>query len=199
MKKKIVVASHNQGKVKEIKNLLKPFKFEVYSASDFDIKEPKETGKTFIDNSIIKANAIAKKSNLIAIADDSGLCVNSLEGRPGIYSARWAGKNKDFNMAMKKVEKELDKISTNSKRKRRANFCCALTLCYPNEKIISFQGKVFGYLQFPQMGSNGFGYDPIFIPDGYNKTFGEMNFSYKERISHRQIAFNKLKKYLIKI
>ena len=199
MKTKIVVASHNQGKVKEIKNLLKPFKFEVYAASDFDIKEPKETGKTFIDNSIIKARAIANKSNFIALADDSGLCVNSLEGKPGIYSARWAGKDKDFTLAMKKIEKELDKISSNSKEKRRAHFCCALTLCFPSGKFISFQGKVFGYLQFPPKGSNGFGYDPIFIPDGYRKTFGEMNFSFKEKISHRQIAFNKLKKYLIKI
>ena len=199
MKTKIVVASHNQGKVKEIKNLLKPFKLKVYAASDFDIKEPKETGKTFIENSIIKASAVAKKSKLIALADDSGLCVNSLDGKPGIYSARWAGKHKDFELAMKKIEKELNKISSNSKEIRRAHFCCALTLCYPTGKIISFQGKIFGYLQFPARGSNGFGYDPIFVPDGYNKTFGEMNFSYKERISHRQIAFDKLKNSLIKI
>jgi len=199
MKTKIVVASHNQGKVKEIKNLLKPFNFKVYAASDFDIKEPKETGKTFIDNSIIKAKAVAKKSKLIALADDSGLCINSLEGKPGIYSARWAGKDKDFNIAIRKIEKELEKILSNSKEKRRAHFCCALTLCFPTGKIISFQGKVFGYLQFPPKGSNGFGYDPIFIPDRYKKTFGEMNFLFKEKISHRQIAFNKLKKYLIKI
>ena len=199
MKTKIVVASHNQGKVKEIKNLLKPFKFQVYSASDFDIKEPRETGKTFIDNSIIKASAIAKKSNLIAIADDSGLCVNSLEGKPGIHSARWAGSDKDFNLAMSKIEKELNKIKSKSKKKHRAHFCCALSLCFPTGKIISFQGRVYGYLQFPPKGLNGFGYDPIFIPDGYKKTFGEMNFSFKEKISHRQIAFNKLKKYLIKI
>ena len=199
MKTKIVVASHNQGKVKEIKNLLKPFKLKVYAASDFDIKEPKETGKTFIENSIIKASAVAKKSKLIALADDSGLCINSLDGKPGIYSARWAGKHKDFELAMKKIEKELNKISSNSKEIRRAHFCCALTLCYPTGKIISFQGKIFGYLQFPARGSNGFGYDSIFVPDGYNKTFGEMNFSYKERISHRQIAFDKLKNFLIKI
>jgi XTP/dITP diphosphohydrolase len=199
MKTKIVVASHNQGKVKEIKNLLKPFKLKVYAASDFDIKEPKETGKTFIENSIIKASAVAKKSKLIALADDSGLCVNSLDGKPGIYSARWAGKHKDFELAMKKIEKELNKISSNSKEIRRAHFCCALTLCYPTGKIISFQGKIFGYLQFPARGSNGFGYDSIFVPDGYNETFGEMNFSYKERISHRQIAFDKLKNFLIKI
>jgi len=199
MKTKLVVASHNQGKIKEIKNLLKPFKFKVYSASDFNIAEPKETGKTFIANSIIKAMAVADGSNCLALADDSGLCINSLEGKPGIYSARWAGKYKDFDLAMKRVEKELNKIPSNSKRIRRAHFCCALTLCYPAGKTISFEGKVFGHLQFPARGLNGFGYDPIFIPDGYKKTFGEMNFSYKERISHRQIAFNKLKKYLIKI
>jgi len=199
MKTKIVVASHNQGKVKEIKNLLKPFKFEIYAASDFDIKEPKETGKTFIANSIIKARTVAKKSKLIALADDSGLCVNSLEGKPGIHSARWAGKDKDFDLAMRKIEKHIVKISLNSKEKYRAHFCCALTLCYPTGKIISFQGKIFGYLQFPPKGLNGFGYDPIFIPDGYKKTFGEMSFSFKEKISHRQIAFNKLKKYLIKL
>jgi len=199
MKTKLIVASHNQGKIKEIKNLLKPFKFKVYSASDFNIAEPKETGKTFIANSIIKAMSVADGSNCLALADDSGLCINSLEGKPGIYSARWAGKYKDFDLAMKRVEKELNKIPSNSKRIRRAHFCCALTLCYPAGKTISFEGKVFGHLQFPARGLNGFGYDPIFIPDGYKKTFGEMNFSYKERISHRQIAFNKLKKYLIKI
>ena len=199
MKTKIVVASHNQGKVKEIRNLLKPFKFEIYAASNFDVKEPKETGKTFIDNSIIKAKTVAKKTNFIALADDSGLCVNLLKGKPGIHSARWAGKHKDFNLAMRTIEKQLAKISLNYKKNYRAHFCCALTLCYPAGKIISFQGKVFGYLQFPPKGLNGFGYDPIFVPDGYKKTFGEMNFSFKEKISHRQIAFNKLKKYLIKI
>ena len=199
MQKKIVVASHNTGKIKEIKNLLKPFKFKVYSALDFKIKEPKETGKTFIENSIIKAKVVSQKSNCIALADDSGLCINSLNGNPGIYSARWAGKNKDFKLAIKKIEKELEELSLTSKRKRRAHFCCALTLFYPSRKIISFQGKVYGHLEFPARGLNGFGYDPIFIPDGYNKTFGEMKFAYKERISHRQIAFNKLKKYLLKI
>jgi XTP/dITP diphosphohydrolase len=199
MQKKIVVASHNTGKIKEIKNLLKPFKFKVYSALDFKIKEPKETGKTFIENSIIKAKVVSQKSNCIALADDSGLCINSLNGNPGIYSARWAGKNKDFKLAMKKIEKELEELSLTSKSNRRALFCCALTLFYPSRKTISFQGKVYGHLEFPPRGLNGFGYDPIFIHDGYNKTFGEMKFAYKERISHRQIAFNKLKKYLLKI
>ena len=199
MQTKIVVASHNTGKIKEIKNLLKPFKFKVYSALDFKIKEPKETGKTFIENSIIKAKAVSQKSNCIALADDSGLCINSLNGNPGIYSARWAGKNKDFGLAIKKIEEKLQVISSTSKRNSRAHFCCALTLSYPSGRIISFQGKVYGHLEFPKRGLNGFGYDPIFVPEGYKKTFGEMNFNYKERISHRQIAFNKLKNYLIKI
>lgn len=199
MQKKIVVASHNTGKIKEIKNLLKPFKFKVYSALDFKIKEPKETGKTFIENSIIKAKVVSQKSNCIALADDSGLCINSLNGNPGIYSARWAGKNKDFSSAMKKIEEKLQAISSTSKRNSRAHFCCALTLSYPSGRTISFQGKVYGHLEFPKRGLNGFGYDPIFVPEGYKKTFGEMNFNYKERISHRQIAFNKLKNYLIKI
>ena len=199
MQKKIVVASHNTGKIKEIKNLLKPFKFKVYSALDFKIKEPKETGKTFIENSIIKAKSVSQKSNCIALADDSGLCINSLNGNPGIYSARWAGKNKDFGLAIQKIEEKLKAISSTSKRNRRAHFCCALTLSYPSGRIISFQGKVYGHLEFPKRGLNGFGYDPIFVPEGYKKTFGEMNFNYKERISHRQIAFNKLKNYLIKI
>ena len=199
MQKKIVVASHNTGKIKEIKNLLKPFKFKVYSAIDFKIREPKETGKTFIENSIIKAKAVSQKSNCIALADDSGLCINSLNGNPGIYSARWAGKNKDFGLAIKKIEEKLQVISSTSKRNSRAHFCCALTLSYPSGRIISFQGKVYGHLVFPKRGLNGFGYDPIFVPEGYKKTFGEMNFNYKERISHRQIAFNKLKNYLIKI
>ena len=199
MQKKIVVASHNTGKIKEIKNLLKPFKFKVYSALDFKIKEPKETGKTFIENSIIKAKAVSQKSNCIALADDSGLCINSLNGNPGIYSARWAGKNKDFSLAMQKIEEKLKAISSTSKRNRRAHFCCALTLSYPSGRIFSFQGKVYGHLEFPKRGLNGFGYDPIFVPKGYKKTFGEMDFNYKERISHRQIAFNKLKNYLIKI
>ena len=199
MQKKIVVASHNTGKIKEIKNLLKPFKFTVYSALDFKVKEPKETGKTFIENSVIKAKAVSQKSNCIALADDSGLCINSLNGNPGIYSARWAGKNKDFSSAMKKIEEKLQEISSTSKRNSRAHFCCALTLSYPSGRTISFQGKVYGHLEFPKRGLNGFGYDPIFVPEGYKKTFGEMNFNYKERISHRQIAFNKLKNYLIKI
>ena len=199
MKKKVIVASHNSGKVREIKSLLKPYSFTIQSASDLKIKEPKETGKNFIENAILKAKFVSKKSGCIALADDSGLCINLLNGKPGIYSARWAGKDKDFKLAIKKIEKKLIKIGPNSNIKYRSHFCCALALSFPNGQTISFQGKVYGQLQFPAKGLNGFGYDPIFVPNGYKKTFGEMNYAYKERISHRQKAFKKLKKYLLKI
>ena len=199
MKKKVIVASHNSGKVREIKSLLKPYSFTIQSASDLKIKEPKETGKNFIENAILKAKFVSKKSGCIALADDSGLCINLLNGEPGIYSARWAGKDKDFKLAIKKIEKKLIKIDPHSNIKYRSHFCCALALSFPNGQTISFQGKVYGQLQFPAKGLNGFGYDPIFVPNGYKKTFGEMNYSYKERISHRQKAFKKLKKYLLKI
>ena len=199
MKKKVIVASHNAGKVREIKSLLKPYSFTIQSASDLKIKEPKETGKNFIENAVLKAKFVSKKSGCIALADDSGLCINLLDGEPGIYSARWAGKDKDFKLAIKKIEKKLIKIDPNSNIKYRSHFCCALALSFPNGQTISFQGKVYGQLQFPAKGLNGFGYDPIFVPNGYKKTFGEMNYSYKERISHRQKAFKKLKKYLLKI
>ena len=199
MKKKVIVASHNSGKVREIKSLLKPYSFSIQSASDLKIKEPKETGKNFIENAILKAKFVSKKSGCIALADDSGLCINLLNGEPGIYSARWAGKDKDFKLAIKKIEKKLIKIGPNSNIKYRSHFCCALALSFPNGQTISFQGKVYGQLQFPAKGLNGFGYDPIFVPNGYKKTFGEMNYAYKERISHRQKAFKKLKKYLLKI
>ena len=199
MKKKIIVASHNSGKVREIKSLLKPYSFTIQSASDLKIKEPKETGKNFIENAILKAKFVSKKSGCIALADDSGLCINVLDGGPGIYSARWAGKNKDFKIAIKKIEKKLIKLDPHSNIKYRSHFCCALALSFPNGQTISFQGKVYGQLQFPAKGLNGFGYDPIFVPNGYKKTFGEMNYSFKERISHRQKAFKKLKTYLLKI
>ena len=199
MKKKVIVASHNSGKVREIKSLLKPYSFTIQSASDLKIKEPKETGKNFIENAILKAKFVSKKSGCIALADDSGLCINLLDGEPGIYSARWAGKNKDFKLAIKKIEKKLMKLDPHSNIKYRSHFCCALALSFPNGQTISFQGRVYGQLQFPAKGLNGFGYDPIFVPNGYKKTFGEMNYAYKERISHRQKAFKKLKKYLLKI
>ena len=194
MKKKVIVASHNSGKVREIKSLLKPYSFTIQSASDLKIKEPKETGKNFIENAILKAKFVSKKSGCIALADDSGLCINLLNGKPGIYSARWAGKDKDFKLAIKKIEKKLIKIDPNSNIKYRSHFCCALALSFPNGQTISFQGKVYGQLQFPAKGLNGFGYDPIFVPQSKFKTFGQMQKSKKIRMDHRYIAFKKLKK-----
>ena len=192
----IVIASHNEGKVKEIRSLLKPLGFKIYSAKKFKINEPIENGKTFSENSLIKSRNASLKSGIPAIADDSGLCVLSLNNDPGIYSARWAGKSKNFDNAMKKIEKKMIKNKLFNKSSRRAFFCCALSIYFPNNDFRIFEGKKYGHIQFPASGINGFGYDPIFIPNGYKKTFGEMNFEYKERISHRSIAFKKMKRFL---
>ena len=192
----IVIASHNEGKVKEIRSLLKPLGFKIYSAKKFKINEPIENGKTFSENSLIKSRNASLKSGIPAIADDSGLCVLSLNNDPGIYSARWAGKSKNFDNAMKKIERKMIKNKLFNKSSRRAFFCCALSIYFPNNDFRIFEGKKYGHIQFPASGIKGFGYDPIFIPKGYKKTFGEMNFKYKERISHRSIAFKKMKRFL---
>ena len=196
--KEIVIASHNDGKVREIRSLLKPMGFKIYSAKKFGINEPVENGKSFSENSLIKSRNAALKSGLTAIADDSGLCILSLNNEPGIYSARWAGRTKNFEIAMSKIEQKMIKNKYLSKASRRAFFCCSLSIYFPNHKHTVFEGKKYGHVQFPALGKNGFGYDPIFVPKGYRKTFGEMNFNYKERISHRAIAFRKMKKYLNK-
>ena len=138
----------------------------------------------------------AKKSGIPAIADDSGLCILSLGNQPGVYSARWAGKDKNFDTAIRKIEKKIYKNNHINKSSRKAFFCCALSIYFPDNNYRVFEGKKYGHVQFPPAGNNGFGYDPIFVPIGYKKTFGQMNFNYKERISHRAIAFKKLKKYL---
>ena len=192
----IVIASHNEGKVKEIRSLLKPLGFKIYSAKKFKINEPIENGKTFSENSLIKSRNASLKSGIPAIADDSGLCVLSLNNDPGIYSARWAGKSKNFGHAIKKIENKMIKNKLFNKSSRRAFFCCALSIYFPDNNYSVFEGKKYGHVQFPALGKNGFGYDPIFVPVGYKKTFGEMNFNYKERISHRAIAFRKMKKFL---
>lgn len=194
----IVIASHNEGKVKEIKSLLKPLGFKIYSAKKFKINEPLENGKTFSENSLIKSRNAALKSGLVAIADDSGLCIVSLNNEPGIYSARWAGKTKNFEIAMSKIEKKMTENKLLNKVDRRAFFCCSLSIYFPNHDHEVFEGRKYGHIQFPALGKNGFGYDPIFVPKGFRKTFGEMNFNYKEKISHRAIAFKKMKKYLKK-
>jgi XTP/dITP diphosphohydrolase len=197
--KEIVIASHNDGKVEEIRGLLKKYKFKIFSLKKFSHIEPKENGKTFIENSVIKAVSALKITGLPSISDDSGLCIPALNNDPGIYSARWAGKGKNFDLAAKKIEKKLFEKYRNKQKIFKAFFCCALSIALPDGTIKSFEGKVFGTLQFPPKGENGFGYDPIFIPKGYKKTFGEMKYSFKERISHRQKAFKKLQNFISKI
>ena len=194
--KEIVIASHNDGKVDEIRGLLKKYKFKIFSLKKFSHIEPKENGKTFIENSVIKAVSALKITGLPSISDDSGLCIPALNNDPGIYSARWAGKGKNFDLAAKKIEKKLFEKYRNKQKLFKAFFCCALSIALPDGTIKSFEGKVFGMLQFPPKGENGFGYDPIFIPKGYKKTFGEMKYSFKERISHRQKAFKKLQNFI---
>ena len=193
---KILVGTNNKGKLKEIKGLL-PKSIKVLSTYDFDLKSPKETGKTFKENSLIKSKYFSKKTNLVCLADDSGLEIDILKKKPGIYSARWGGKNSDFGIAIKKVFRELNKVDKNwAQRKIKARFICALSLSYLEKKIACVQGKVEGHISPKPKGQNGFGYDPIFIPLKKKMTFGEMKFSTKYKIDHRFDAFKKIKKFL---
>ena len=198
LKKKIIkllVGTNNKGKLKEIRDLL-PKNLEIYSPLDFKIKSPTENGKTFEENSLIKAKYFSKKSKMPCLSDDSGLEVDILDGDPGIYSARWGGKRGDFKKAMNRVFKELDKKDKNWREKKiKARFICALTVYQPNKKIISSVGKIEGFISPAMKGKNGFGYDPIFIPQGKRITFGEMNVSQKYKIDHRFKAFKKIKKF----
>lgn len=182
---KLIVASHNTGKVREIRDLLTPFDTEVLSATDLNLAEPEETGDTFVANAKLKALAATTAANLPALADDSGLSVDALDGAPGIYSARWAGAEKDFLAAMKKIEQELG-----DKDNRRARFMCALALAWPDGHCEVFEGTVAGKLEFPPRGTKGFGYDPIFVPDGHTVTFAEMEPAAKHAMSHRADAFH---------
>ena len=192
----LLIGTNNPGKYKEIKDLL-PKYITTYSTSDFNLKSPKEDGLTFIENSIIKSKYFSKKTNLICLADDSGLEIDLLYKNPGIYSARWSGKRGDFNKAIKKVYRELSKKNKNWKKKRiRARFICALSICYLDKKIATVQGKVEGYISTEPKGKNGFGYDPIFIAKNKKKTFGEMSLLQKYKIDHRSDAFKKIKKFL---
>ena len=175
---KLLVGTNNVGKLKEIKDLL-PKNLEIYSPQDFKIKSPVETGKTFKENSLIKAKFFSKKSKMICLSDDSGLEVDALNGDPGIYSARWAGKKGDFKKAMNRVFKELDKKDKDWREKKiKARFICALTIYNMNKEIVNSVGKVEGYISPTIKGKNGFGYDPIFIPLGKKITFGEMRYIY---------------------
>jgi XTP/dITP diphosphohydrolase len=191
--KSLLIATNNKGKLSEIKKLL-PKHITFYSPKDFNLIEPIENEKTFEGNAVIKARYCAEKSKLISLSDDSGLEVSVLNGDPGIYSARWAGKNKDFKLAIKKVYSKIKKKKKLYK-KNKARFYCSLAIAFPNGEYKTFSGKVNGKISKEPKGNNGFGYDPIFIPSGYKKTFGEIKADLKDKISHRYKAFNKIKRY----
>ena len=192
---KILIGTNNRGKLREITNLL-PKKVKVFSTKDFNLKSPNETGKTFKSNALIKAKYFSKKTNLICLSDDSGLEIDVLKKKPGIYSARWGGKKSDFNKAMQRVYKELDKKDKEWRTKKvSARFICALVIYWPNRKKIYSLGKVSGEISKTKKGKIGFGYDPIFIPNGHKRTFAEMSKSYKYKIDHRAKAFKKIKRF----
>ena len=192
---KILIGTNNIGKLREIRDLL-PKNLEIYSTSDFKIKSPIENGKTFEENSLIKAKYFSKESKIICLSDDSGLEIDVLEGAPGIYSARWGGKKGNFVKAMNRVFRELNNKNKNWKTKKvKARFVCALTIYGPNQKKISSVGKIEGQISHTIRGKNGFGYDAIFIPKGKKITFGEMKPLQKNKMDHRFKAFKKIKKF----
>ncbi len=188
----LVIASHNDGKVAEIAALLAPWVGTVHSAAALGIDEPEETGTSFAQNAAQKAEHCAAASGLWALADDSGLVVEALDGAPGIYSARWAGPERDFAKAMQRVEQALQDSPRGKAGDRRAAFVCALALARPGRKTLHFEGRVEGVLVWPPRGSLGFGYDPVFLPNGHDQTFGEMEPERKHAISHRARAFARL-------
>jgi XTP/dITP diphosphohydrolase len=192
---RLVLATHNPGKVREIAELLAPYGVDVVSAGALGLPEPEETGDTFVANAELKALAAATASGLPALADDSGLAVTALGGDPGIYSARWAGPGKDFAVAMRKVEDALTAVGEGTRGgdvDRSAAFVCALTLAWPDGHRETTEGRVHGTLVWPPRGENGFGYDPMFVPEGHDRTFGEVDQAWKHSVSHRAIAFSEL-------
>lgn len=191
---RVVIATHNAGKLVEMRDLLAPFGVEAVSAGDLGLPEPDETGTMFAENAAIKARAAATATGLPAFADDSGLCVDALDGAPGIFSARWAGPDKDFAFAMRRVEERLEEVGSDD---RRAWFTSALAVAWPEGPAVVVEGRVEGQLTFPPRGDRGFGYDPIFIPDGQGQTFGELDPALKDSLSHRARAFEKLRACLI--
>jgi XTP/dITP diphosphohydrolase len=197
--RRLVIATHNPGKLAEMRELLAPYGIEAISADEMGLSEPEETGTTFRDNARIKAVAAATASGLPAFADDSGLVVDALEGAPGIHSARWAGPDRNFGHAMETVEQKLRGRGATTPRQRRAHFISALTIAWPDGHVEEFEGRVDGSIVWPPRGDKGFGYDPIFLPDGYARTFGEMTGEEKhgsppngKGLSHRARAFLKL-------
>lgn len=200
--KKIVVASHNAGKLREFSDLMAPFGFEAKSAKDYGLPEPDETGTTFEENAYIKAFAAAKATGLPALSDDSGLCVDALDGAPGVYTANWAEKedgSRDFGMAMQRTEVAMQQVGATEPTQRSGRFVAVICLAFPDGEAEYYRGEVEGRLVWPPRGDLGFGYDPVFLPDGYDKTFGEMSAQekhgwkpgYAEALSHRARAFQK--------
>ena len=197
---KVVIATHNAGKLREMRELLAPFGVEAVSAGELDLPVPDETGHMFAENAAIKARAAARATGLPAISDDSGLCVDALDGAPGLFTADWAGPSKDFPAAMARVERELQKRDGETDGNRRAHFVSALIVAWPDGHEELFEGRVFGNVVWPPRGDKGFGYDPIFQPDGFERTFGELNsdekhgidWSKHEALSHRARAFLRL-------
>ena len=194
--KEVVIGTNNGGKYKEICCLL-PNKVKKHSPKEFDILTPEETGKSFEENSLIKASYFSKKTNLICLSDDSGLEIDLLKGKPGIYSSRWSEKKGNFNLAIKKIFEEMNNVKKDWKNDNVAKFVCCMTLFWPNGKSYSSKGIIKGKISTTKKGKNGFGYDPIFIPDGHNQTFGEMKFKLKMSIDHRFKAFLKIKKFFV--
>jgi len=192
----IIVGTNNEGKHKEICALL-PKNIKKYSPKEFDLLTPEETGKSFEKNSFIKASYFSKKTNLICLSDDSGLEIDLLKGQPGIYSSRWSGHKNNFDLAIKKVFEEMSKIKKDWKNDNSARFVCCMTLFWPEGKSYSAKGIIKGKITHKIKGKNGFGYDPIFIPDGYEQTFGEMDSKLKMSIDHRYDAFIKLRELFI--
>ena len=192
--KEIIIGTNNAGKYKEICDLL-PKKLKKYSANELNIQSPKETGKSFEENSLIKASYYSKKTNLVCLSDDSGLEINLLNGEPGIFSSRWGGEEKNFNLAMKKVFLEMKKKKNDWLNYNEARFICCLTIFWPSGENFTSKGIVDGKISEKIKGNKGFGYDPIFIPNGHSKTFGEMEPNLKMSMDHRNEAFLKIKKF----
>lgn len=198
---RVVIATHNSGKLREMRELLAPYGIDAVSAGELGLGEPDETGATFAENARIKALAAALAANMPAFADDSGLCVDALGGAPGIHSARWAGPDKDFHAAMAQIERLIGERGATNPNQRRAHFVSALCLAWPDGHWEDFEGRVDGALVWPPRGEKGFGYDPVFLPDGYDRTFGEMSAQEKHGLpprglglSHRARAFVALAK-----
>ena len=194
--KEIIIGTNNEGKYREICDLL-PNDIKKHSPKEFDILSPVENGTSFEENSLIKASYFSKKTNLICLSDDSGLEIDLLKGEPGIYSSRWSGEKNNFDLAIKKIFREMDKIKKDWENDSTAKFVCCMTLFWPDGKNYSAKGTIKGKISSKEKGRNGFGYDPIFIPNGYNQTFGEMIPKMKMSIDHRFKAFAKIKKFFI--